>query len=167
MRLRRKIWGTCLMPAKITNLCAWFKTRYEVADNGCWLWIGAKYSNGYGQTKIPGTRKFTGAHRLSYQIHISAIPNGLVLDHLCGNKGCVNPTHLEVVSQKENLRRAGTTDRIVAMAHERHEAKHCSRGHLLDGENLYVYPNGKHRACKICMAMLRRSYQQKIKEISA
>src|SRR5574340_41298 len=156
-----------VMPAKITDVNAWFKTRYEVANNGCWIWLGARFSNGYGNTKIPGTRKFTGAHRFSFALHNGPIPDGLVLDHLCGNKACVNPRHLESVSQKENLTRAGSINRLIAMANEKHEAKHCSRGHLMDGENLYVYPNGKHRTCRTCMAMLRRNYQQKLKRRAA
>lgn len=155
------------MPAKITDVKAWFKTRYDVTDSGCWLWLGARYSNGYGHTKIPGTRRFTGAHRLSYEIHVSPIPIGLVLDHLCGNKLCVNPSHLEAVKQRENLRRSGSIARLIEMAKKRHEAEFCAHGHFLAGDNLYVYPNGRHHACRVCMATLRKSYQQKIKEKAA
>lgn len=70
----------------------------------CWEWLGHRDRNGYGcfsQTRALRWR----AHRLSYQLLVGPIPNGLVIDHLCRNTGCVNPDHLEPVTQLENVRR--------------------------------------------------------------
>jgi hypothetical protein len=78
--------------------------HYDVSSNGCWIWRGAIYSNGYGKTsvKIHGTRL---AHRVFYIKYVGPIPDGLDLDHSCRNRRCVNPTHLEPVSRSINLNR--------------------------------------------------------------
>lgn len=81
----------------------------------CWEWTGCLNSKGYGCVQIDKKRHLT--HRASYQLHIGDIPDGLTLDHLCRNKKCCNPHHLEPVSVGENVRRhlaAQTADRIAA-----------------------------------------------------
>lgn len=147
------------MPSKIKDPAEWLKTRYKLdVETGCWDWIGAKYRNGYGSTKVIGTRRSCMAHRLSYLILRGAIDETLVLDHLCRNRACINPDHLEQVTQAENLRRAGTILRIISSAKERGSRPTCPKGHPLSGENLYTYPsNPTHRACRICM----REYRQR------
>jgi hypothetical protein len=150
------------MPARIADLRAWFTTRHEVdAASGCWNWTGATYPNGYGNTKIPGTRKFCMAHRLAYRIFRGEVSDSLVLDHLCGNRACVNPDHLEPVTQGENLRRAGSIARVVALAKTRGATPACAKGHPLSGDNLYTYPNNPtHRGCQTCMREYRKRYHQ-------
>lgn len=81
----------------------------DIDVNGCWLWRGSHgpASNGYGRIGV-GTqrqRRSRLAHRVSYELLVGPIPDGLVLDHLCGVRHCVNPDHLEPVTQKENVRR--------------------------------------------------------------
>lgn len=71
---------------------------------GCWFWLGATNSDGYGRIRIEGKTKF--AHRIYYEHHIGPIPDGLELDHLCRNRSCVRPEHLEPVTHKENIRRS-------------------------------------------------------------
>jgi hypothetical protein len=74
-------------------------------DDGCWLWTGCVDKCGYGRFFLEG--KSRGAHRISYHLHRGLVPDGLVLDHLCRTRSCVNPWHMEAVSQTENvLRRA-------------------------------------------------------------
>lgn len=78
--------------------------HYEVRASGCWEWSGAMWGNGYGKLSVSmhGTRL---AHRALYTEHRGPIPDGLDLDHLCRNRACVNPQHLEPVSRATNLER--------------------------------------------------------------
>lgn len=75
--------------------------RYTVDLAGCWLYQGYVNHDGYGMTTT------APAHRVFYESHVGPIPDGFQVDHLCGVKSCVNPAHLEAVTQYENLRRAG------------------------------------------------------------
>ena len=78
--------------------------RHRVADSGCWEWALSCSDNGYGKAKFQQVQ--VSAHRLSYMAHIGPIPDGKSLDHLCMNKRCINPEHLEPVTSRENSRRA-------------------------------------------------------------
>ena len=75
------------------------------AEQECWPWKGAKNTRGYGYFSAHSRAPCVGAHRIAYSLCVKAIPDGLTIDHLCRNKGCVNPAHLEPVSMKENLMR--------------------------------------------------------------
>lgn len=74
-----------------------FWPKAEVGeDSECWPWVGSRDPYGYGRLKING--KFRGAHRLAYELSVGSIPEGLEIDHLCRNRCCVNPAHLEPVT---------------------------------------------------------------------
>lgn len=80
-------------------------------ESGCWLWQGARGGDGsYGAIGVgsmrDGSRRMEYAHRVSYSVFVGPIPDGLQIDHLCNNKRCVNPEHLEPVTRGENQRRA-------------------------------------------------------------
>lgn len=110
----------------------------------CWEWTGYRKSDGYGRFS-PAQHKSTLAHRHAYETLIGPIPPGLVLDHLCRNHGCVNPDHLEPVTQAENLRRG------YGPGWRAYRSGYCLRGHALTGENVGTQGPGW-RYCKTCRA---------------
>ena len=116
--------------------------------SGCWLWIGTA-SNGYGRFWT-GIRQVQ-AHRFSYEQANGSIPVGLVVDHLCRNPSCVNPTHLEAVSNRENVLRGIGLPAIAI------KKTACPRGHEYSGENLTRTKMG-HRVCLTCTAARARRY---------
>lgn len=105
----------------------------------CWLWTGAT-ANGYGRIRIGG--RSVSTHRAAYELLIGPIPDGLQIDHLCRNKLCCNPAHLEPVTVRENLLRGDTFN-------ARNAAKTvCHLGHPLSGDNLYIAVGRRH--CRTC-----------------
>lgn len=116
--------------------------RTHVVDTGCWEWTGAKISTGYGEIKVGGSPKLV--HRLSYELHVAPIPDGMQIDHLCGNRLCLNPEHLEVVTRRENILRSSAPTAQNAVK------THCPRGHLYDVANTYFRRDRHGRQCRAC-----------------
>lgn len=112
-----------------------FHGRYRVDENGCWVWSGARDRHGYGKFGHNSAL----AHRWSYENFVGPIPAGLHLDHLCRVRACVNPAHLEPVTNAENVRRRNE------------QRTHCIRGHAFDDEN--TYRSKGRRACRACGRM--------------
>jgi hypothetical protein len=108
--------------------------------SGCWLWFASTLKNGYGSLGVLGTTEY--AHRHSYKRLVGEIPDGMQLDHLCRVRCCVNPAHLEAVTQQENLRRG------EAGAHNAAKT-HCPSGHPYSGDNLR-YARNMSRICRAC-----------------
>ena len=113
-----------------------------VSPSGCWLW--GKHINADGYGKIRFEKIAYLAHRLSYQVHIGPIPDGMQLDHLCRVRSCVNPAHLEPVTCAENLHRGEHSN----MKAYREDV--CPLGHVLSGDNLSPRTDGR-RKCKTCV----------------
>lgn len=87
-----------------TNTCLdRISDRISHNQSGCWIINGSRDVNGYGQITVDKKRE--KAHRVVFRLMVGTIPQGLELDHLCMNKSCVNPEHLEAVTHKENMRR--------------------------------------------------------------
>ncbi len=125
-------------------------------EDGCWEFTGGKTQNGYGRF-WDGQRSVL-AHRFSYEHHVGPIPDGLQCDHLCRNRACVNPGHLEPVTNQENARRGVSGDQ----ARERQLAKtHCHKGHPYSGDNLYVPPDGSRRECRQCKLESQRAIRRR------
>ena len=103
-----------------------FLAMIEETQSGCWEWRGYKNSKGYGMFHPYQRRGNVFAHRWAYEKYVGVVPDGLVLDHLCENKSCANPEHLEPVTNAENLRRGGVGQKNA----EHHKSRtHCRNGH--------------------------------------
>jgi len=109
------------------------------APDECWPWSRSVSSGGYGQFYVDG--RLRTAHRLAYELTIGPVPEGLQLDHLCRNRRCCNPTHLEPVTGAENIRRSP--------AHNGAKT-HCPQGHAYAGRNLVINSTNGGRMCRIC-----------------
>ena len=115
--------------------------------SGCWEWMASLTPSGYGQVWWRG--RLVNAHRVVFEIVRGPIAEGMQLDHLCRNRRCVNPDHLEPVTQSENLRRG-----------ERASRTHCPAGHEYDRRNTATYArSATHhggRQCRQCRAESKR-----------
>lgn len=80
----------------------WSRVRKTPA---CWLWTGRVETSGYGRIQAAGTRRRFFVHRLAYELLVGPIPVGMTIDHLCMERTCVNPAHMEVVTRAENTAR--------------------------------------------------------------
>lgn len=122
-------------------------------NTGCWLWSGAIDKSGYGVFRLEGKNK--KAHRMSYHIFKEDIPEKLQVNHKCDVRCCVNPDHLWVGTQKENILDAVSKKRMAMQ-----KVTHCPRGHELSGDNLILHkrrtrPNPG-RECRICTNIMQK-----------
>lgn len=123
--------------------------RYVEKTDACWNWKGSRLPSGYGRFSFGGDRNMGLAHRWSYQHFNGQIPEGYTVDHLCFNKSCVNPDHLDAVTQLVNNIRA-IPRRI------RSTDTQCANGHAWSAF-AYVGPNGK-KTCKECRRLSQQRY---------
>lgn len=139
-----------------------FDEKWELdAASGCWLWTGPPDRMGYGRFNFERINRT--AYSVAYELYKGPVPEGLHIDHLCHtlaeycvsgpgclHRRCVNPEHLEAVTQNENAKRSHPGKRA-------HKDPMCGAGHVWDEGNTYVYPATGKRACRAC----RRVYDRK------
>lgn len=136
--------------------------RHQVAANGCWVWTGYVDKDGYGVVR--DNHRANGAHRWFYEHFVGPIPAGLVIDHLCHTRDesceggatcphrrCVNPDHMELVTNAVNVARGRKPKRTQT---------HCKNGHEFTTENTYRDRNG-HRKCRACNRRAARAYARR------
>lgn len=118
---------------------------------GCWIWTASLDSSGYGQfIVVRGQRGYPlRAHRVAWEYLRGSIPNERVVDHRCRNRACVNPEHMELVTNRENIVRGVSPSAING------RKTHCKNGHPFDEENTYRPPRGG-RQCRTCQRLRNR-----------
>ena len=129
--------GRARYPWQIEN---YFWQHIVVVDS-CWEWIGGTNGVGYGVITIKNRR--TLAHRYAYELRKGQISEGLTIDHLCRNRGCVNPDHLEAVTNRENILRGESPYA------KKSRQTHCLHGHEFTPENTMIPKDGRRR-CRTC-----------------
>ena len=127
-----------------------FEASYAVdSETGCWRWCRLVNAAGYSKFFYYG--KLGYGHRYAWEYWRGAIPAGLTIDHLCRNRCCVNPDHLDVVSLRTNLMRGNSLSTINA------RKTHCPRGHPLDNRQ----PPAGGRRCKTCNRLQSRAFRER------
>lgn len=130
--------------------------RHRVAFEpmtGCWLWTGRLSPDGYARLYVRGKDRYV--HRLLYEEIHGPMLLGRQTDHLCRTRCCVNPDHVEPVTQKENILRGTSPPAVQA------RQTHCKRGHPFTPEN--TYQGRRHRNCRICRNQRRRAIRMATK----
>lgn len=128
-----------------------------VKMKNCWNWVACKGQDGYGHLSVNG--KNFRAHRISYMISNGEIPEGFQIDHLCRNTSCVNPKHLEAVTQRENIMRGfGITAQNLRKIY-------CINNHKFTNGNTWFYKEkgAIRRVCKACTKIKTRNYLERKK----
>jgi len=131
----------------------WSKV-YDTQPETCWLWVGGSTPAGYGVIWYKTRQVY--AHRLSYEWAYGPIPKGLQVDHLCFTPSCINPEHLETVTDSENKRRA---------LNFRGQRTYCYNGHLTAESGVYIAPSGA-RECRVCARKRWKKYRDKKREVT-
>lgn len=151
--------GSCSRPSTWTE---WAQVTFEerlrskvtVVPGECWEWCGTVDRDGYGEISLGRKREGKArAHRAMYELEAGPVPDGMVLDHLCRNRGCVNPEHLEPVTNRENILRGEGVAAVNA------RKTHCLREHPLSGANLWVNRRGQ-RQCRTCKRDRLRAWRE-------
>lgn len=131
--------------------------RYSIPEpnSGCLIWLGANEGR-YGIFTITSPRRTAGVHVIAYEQRFGPVPDGLVLDHKCRNTLCINPAHLEPVTQRINILRG------EGEAAKNARKLTCLRGHPLIGEGSKVWTNAKtgQRSCLLCKAITKKARRE-------
>jgi hypothetical protein len=124
--------------------------RHTDRSGSCWVWTGARSPSGYGRITVGGRNAY--AHRVAYEMIVGPIPAGLQIDHLCRNRCCCKPAHLQPVTALVNNRRGATNAAVT----------HCPAGHEYSGDDLRMWLDSdgyKHRVCRTCVIQRARAWR--------
>lgn len=125
-------------------------------EGDCIVWLGAQNGNGYGVIAI--NRKNQYVHRVTYQMFVGEIPPGMDIDHLCRNRRCINPSHLEATTHRENVWRGNSPKIVIA------RSGICGAGlHELSGDNVMIQARG-YRRCRECARASWRNRSRRRRE---
>lgn len=130
--------------------------RHVAITPGCWLWLAHLTEDGYGRFSDENHRQVY-AHRWSYETLVGSVDDGLELDHLCRVRNCVNPSHLEPVTKRENMIRGESFAAVNA------RKTHCDYGHEFTPDNLAPDTKGR-RICRECARRRNREYRERQKQ---
>lgn len=134
----------------------------KLAEGECWEWVGAVNNQGYGVLFVANGNRHRNAmqyaHRLSFEMHNGSITDRLFVCHRCDNRKCVNPSHLFLGTQVDNMQDCSRKGRV-----HRVQPTHCKNGHEFSEENTYRYQHGgfSHRGCRTCRAEANRRFHAK------
>jgi hypothetical protein len=134
-----------------------FISHINQMPHGCWIWKGSPDRCGYGQMRLNGKRPM--AHNISWWMFVGEIPKDKEIDHICEVRLCVNPTHLQALTHKENVNKGKGLGAVNT------RKTHCKQGHPLSGDNLR-YDKGRYgmrRNCKTCQKKWHAEYYKRTK----
>ncbi len=131
---------------KLPSVSFWEKVE---KTGSCWNWTASLFKNGYGQFWAWGMKWY--AHRFSYALHNDVLVTDMTINHLCKNRKCVNPAHLEQITRGENTLHK---DSQSPSAINKRKTQ-CPRGHEYNGINTWVEKNGT-RHCRPCNTINKR-----------
>jgi hypothetical protein len=131
------------VPVPARSVTTRLSDKFTLGGTGCWQWKAAFNTYGYGVMWVDAKRRARQAHIILWEMFNGPVPPGLNLDHLCRNKGCVRPSHLEAVTSGENTLRGHSPSAYNAVK------THCIHGHEFTETNTYRF-NGTHRGCREC-----------------
>jgi hypothetical protein len=141
-----------------------FWVKVVESRNGCWLWTAGQRRGGYGRFRTGGKGSpTTVSHRYAYEYLVGVVPHGLQLDHLCRNRLCCNPNHLEPVTPRENTLRGLTSARMNA------SKTHCPQGHEYNTKNTRLIKKGARieRHCRLCGRDNMRAFRARKRGLAA